>query len=110
MGKYIVVFVSCGSMSEAKKIAKLLVNDKVTACVNIIGGILSLYWWEGKVNKAKEVLLIAKTLQSNFANVQKIVTRTHSYEIPEIIAMPISKGNKTYLKWIDMSLKRASHT
>jgi periplasmic divalent cation tolerance protein len=105
MTKYIVTFVTCSSKKEAKLIANKLLNEKLAACVNIIEGISSFFWWKGKLDKADESLLIIKTVKKNFGKIRKTVKKLHSYEVPEIIALPVAKGNRNYLKWIDESIK-----
>jgi len=102
--KYIVVFVTVSSLSEAKKISDNLLSRKLVACVNIVPKVRSNFIWKGNIDKANEVLLIAKTKFSKFNELKKQVKKNHSYEVPEIIALPIIAGNKEYLKWIDESV------
>jgi periplasmic divalent cation tolerance protein len=102
---YIVVLVTVPSARTAKKIAKFLLSNKLAACVNIIPKIESLFWWQGKIDKAKEVLLMAKTQKKLFAKLVKAVKSKHPYEVPEIIALPIISGNRKYLDWIDESCR-----
>ena len=104
MHKYIVVFITTSSLPQARKIANILVSKRLTACVNILPGINSIFRWQGRLDYAKEVLLIAKTIKSNFRKLTKQVKKIHSYEVPEIIALPIIAGNKEYLKWISDSV------
>ncbi len=97
----IIVLITAGSEEEAHKIAELLVNEKKAACVNILPGVDSLFWWEGKIESARESLLLVKTKASLFPEIVELVKRTHSYEVPEIIALPIVTGSEDYLKWLD---------
>ena len=97
----IIVLITAGSEEEAHKIAELLVNEKKAACVNILPGVDSLFWWEGKIDSARESLLLVKTKTSLFPEVVELVKRTHSYEVPEVIALPIIAGSDDYLKWLD---------
>lgn len=99
------VFVTCAHYDEASKIAQALVSEKLVACVNILLHTESIYWWKGKVEKAGEILLIAKTSSAKIAKVIKRVKELHSYEMPEIIALPIVKADSNYLKWIDQSIQ-----
>jgi periplasmic divalent cation tolerance protein len=99
----IVIFVTCANKEEAKKIAKALVEAKESACVNIIDGIDSIFWWQGKTDMAKESLLIIKSKKSKLPRIIKRVKALHSYQVPEIIALPIIGGEKKYLRWIDES-------
>ena len=101
----IVVLITASSTEEAENIAKSLVEDKLVACVNIIPQITSIYWWEGKICKDEEVMLISKTKQSLFTAVMDRVKFLHSYEVPEIISFPISKGSPEYLNWIEKVAK-----
>ena len=100
---YIVVLITARNVREANKIANKLVKDKLIACANVIKGIQSIFWWQKKVDTANEVLLILKTKKSCFKKIVKTVTSLHSYEVPEIIALPIIDGSKNYLKWIEES-------
>mgnify|MGYP001566034037 FL=1 len=100
---HIVVFVTAGSEKEAKKLALGLLKEKLAACVNIIDGVRSHFWWQGKIDKAKEALLIIKTRKALFNKLLKKVKSLHSYAVPEILALPVISGNKKYLDWIDDS-------
>jgi periplasmic divalent cation tolerance protein len=97
----IIVLITAGSEEEAHKIAELLTNEKKAACVNIVPGIDSLFWWEGKIESARESLLLVKTRASLLPEIVELAKRTHSYEVPEIIALPIIAGSDDYLKWLD---------
>ncbi|MFH1848277.1 MAG: divalent-cation tolerance protein CutA [Candidatus Omnitrophota bacterium] len=99
--KYITIFVTCGSKKEAQSISRALVSKGLAACGNITGGIDSIFTWKGKVRQAKETMLILKTRESLFKKAALEIRRIHSYEVPEIIAMPILKADKPYLDWID---------
>ena len=105
----IVIFVTAKDFKEARKISQALVERKLIACANILQGVRSFFWWEGKVDAADEVLLILKTRRSLFKKVEQIVKSLHSYSVPEIIAMPIITGSKEYLKWVNdsVSVKKA---
>lgn len=103
---YIVVFVTASSMEEAEKISSNLIESKLAACVNMIDGVKSLFFWKDKVDTAREVILVIKTKKSKLPAVIKLVKSIHSYELPEIIALPVIGGEKKYLSWIDESLNR----
>ena len=103
---YIVIFVTTKDVKQAQKIANGLLQDKLIACANIVGGVRSLFWWEGKVDSAKEALLILKTKKSLFKKAAARVRALHSYQTPEIIALPIIEGNEDYLKWISASVRK----
>jgi len=104
LDSYIVVLITCPSKDEGLKIAKALLENKLAACINVIDGLDSYFWWKGKIDYAKEVLLIVKTRLDLFNKVVELVKKLHSYTVPEIIALPILAGNKDYLRWIDESL------
>jgi periplasmic divalent cation tolerance protein len=97
----IVILVTTGSEEEAHKVAELLLERRKAACVNIVPGVASSFWWQGKLDSARESLLIIKTRASLLPEIIELVKRVHSYEVPEIIALPIIGGNEDYLKWID---------
>lgn len=102
---YIVVFVTASSTQEAEKIASGLLKEKLTACVNIIEKAHSHFWWQGKIDRAQEALLIIKTRKPLFNKLLKKVKSLHSYAVPEIIALPVIAGNRQYLDWIDDSTR-----
>ena len=97
---YIIVFNTCNSEEIASSIAETLVGQKLAACVNIVKGVESVYQWQGKIEHDKEILLIIKTRQLLFEQVQNAIQELHDYELPEIIAVPIDIGEKNYLSWI----------
>jgi periplasmic divalent cation tolerance protein len=102
----IVVLVTCSSLSEARKIARSLVKRRLAACVNILRPpVESIYWWKRKVESARELLLVIKASSERFAALQNEVHRLHSYDVPEIIALPIAAGSRDYLSWISDSVR-----
>jgi len=101
---YIIVLVSVSKIKEAKSIAAALVKNKLAACVNIVKGVESFFWWQGKIDKAREAVLVIKSKKAKLPKIIKLVKLMHSYEVPEIIAIPIIGGEKKYLRWIDESL------
>lgn len=102
----IVVFVTASAEEEAHRIAELLLNQRKASCINIVPRVDSLFWWQGKLDSARESLLIIKTAASLLPEIIELVKSVHSYEVPEIIAMPIAGGNEDYLKWIDGEVKK----
>jgi periplasmic divalent cation tolerance protein len=100
----VVILVTCASREEADKISSCLVEKKLAACANIIHGINSIFRWQGKVDSAKESLLIIKSGEDKINSIIREVKSLHSYEVPEIIALPIIGGSKDYLKWLDDSI------
>ncbi len=105
---HIVIFITAKNVKEANKIAEKLIKEKLVACANVIKGVKSIFWWEKKINKADEVLLILKSKKDCFNKVVKATTLLHSYDVPEIIALPIIDGNRGYLKWIEESCSTKS--
>jgi periplasmic divalent cation tolerance protein len=102
----IVVLVTCGSLEEGKRIGRALVETRLAACVNVAQApIESIYRWKGKVDTATEFLMIIKSSRARFPALQEAVKRLHSYEIPEIIVVPIEKGSREYLAWLTDSVR-----
>ncbi len=104
----IVVLVTSGSESEATRIATVLVEKRLVACVNILPGVRSIFRWEGKVAEGHEFLLVAKTVSTAFDQVAATVQSLHSYSVPEVIALPIQEGLHEYLSWIGHATMVAS--
>lgn len=86
---------------NAQDLAKVLLQERVCACVNIISGVKSLFWWEGKIDEAQESLLIIKTKDALFGKLQTLVKENHPYSVPEIISFKIDDINQEYLAWIN---------
>lgn len=102
----VVVLMTCGSAKEARRIAKAVVERRLAACVNILDArVHSIYRWKGRVESAKEFLLVMKTSRRRFAVLQKKIQELHSYDVPEIIALPIVGGAHDYLRWLADSVK-----
>ncbi len=102
---YIVLLITASNIEEANKIAEVLLNQRKAACVNIVPGVSSLFWWQDKLDSAQESLLIVKTKASLLPEAISLVKGIHSYDVPEIIALPIVGGNQDYLDWIDKEVK-----
>ena len=102
----ILVLVTCATANEAEEIARNLVDKKLAACVNVLPGLTSWYWWENKLTQDQEVLLIIKSSRGVFGELEKEVLRLHSYAVPEVVAVPVVEGSVNYLNWIEQSLKR----
>jgi periplasmic divalent cation tolerance protein len=99
-GRYRVVMVTCGSIAEARRIGCAVVEKKLAACANIVAGVESIYRWKGKVERAREVLVIMKSSATRLPELEREVKRLHSYDLPEFIVLPIVAGAKEYLHWI----------
>lgn len=100
----IIVFVSCESRQQAEEIASALVSEKLAACVNVLPGVRSCYVWERKLTWSDEVLLLIKTTRGRFGQLQNRVKEMHSYEVPEIVSVPIEDAYEKYIQWIDISV------
>jgi len=104
----IVVLVTCGSAREACTIARKLVEARLAACGNVVEApVRSIYRWQGRVESSREFLLILKSSRRRFAALEREIRKLHSYDVPEIIALPLITGSSTYLKWISKSTTRA---
>jgi len=98
--EFVVVLVTAPNADVAANLAKILVAEKLVACVNILPGLRSIYAWEGKVCDEGEVLCVIKTRRALFAAVRERVVSLHPYEVPEIIALPLVEGSAPYLAWL----------
>jgi len=102
----LVVLVTCANAAEARRIARALVQKKLAACVNVLPPpVHSVYRWKGQVESARECFLVIKTSRRRFAALQKEIVRLHSYEVPEVIALPIAAGSAKYLAWLAESVR-----
>ncbi len=101
LGSYVVVLVTVPSREDGIRIARELVSRRLVACVNIVDNVHSIFFWEGKVDEAREALLIVKTRLDKMNEVISCIKSMHPYQVPEIIALPIVYGIESYLKWID---------
>jgi periplasmic divalent cation tolerance protein len=107
MSKFCVVLVTCGSLPEAKRIGGELVKQKLAACVNIIPQINSIFFWKGRLSQEKETLLLIKTRSVLFSNLVRRIKNLHSYEVPEIIALPILAAEKNCTAWLKEQTAKA---
>ena len=94
------IYITAGSMEEARTIGNKLVSDRLAACVNIIDNVSSMYWWEGEIQDDKEVILIAKTKESLVPELVEKARSMHSYSCPCIVSLPILDGNRAFLDWV----------
>ena len=102
----LIVLITASSSDEGQTIADELTKQRKAACVSIVRNVQSFFWWEGKVDTAQEVLLIAKTRAAELDGLIELVKKLHSYDVPEIIALPIIGGNEDYLDWIKSETKK----
>jgi len=101
-GNAIVVFITASNGEEATRLADMLVGAHLAACVQILPEMESVYRWEGKVERQAEILLLAKTTKDKFEDLEREVRALHSYETPEIIAVPVILGSAPYLEWLNL--------
>jgi periplasmic divalent cation tolerance protein len=94
------------SREEAVKIIRILIHERLIACANIIGGISSIFWWKGEVDEIEEYLVFMKSHKVFFKKILEVVKKNHSYEVPEVVALPIIDGLSSYIKWLGDSLKQ----
>jgi len=106
MSKHIQVFTTTEKKEDALRIARTLVEKKLAGCVQIVGPVSSIYWWKGRIEEAGEWLCIIKSRGELYEELEKTIRENHPYEVPEIIAMPIVSGSKSYLEWLDKELKK----
>lgn len=103
----VVVLVTCGSAEEAGRIARALVEERLAACVNTSSPIRSVYRWEGRIADSSEVLLLIKTDRTLFDRVRRAIEKLHSYQVPEVLCLPVIDGSPNYLNWLTTSLGEA---
>ncbi|XP_059620394.1 protein CutA homolog [Phlebotomus argentipes] len=103
-GTHSVAFVTTPDENSAKKLAHLLLNQKLAACINIVPQITSIYDWDGKISEDSEVLMMIKTRTSRVDEICKLVRDNHSYSVAEVISLPIENGNPPYMEWLSKSV------
>jgi periplasmic divalent cation tolerance protein len=105
MTNSIVVLSTCASGEEAERLARQLLEVRLAACVNVITQIRSYYWWKGKVEESGEWMLVIKTSRDLFEQVRTVLESAHSYELPEVLALPVIAGSPNYLSWLEGQLQ-----
>jgi periplasmic divalent cation tolerance protein len=106
LGKdYVVVVVTTTDKQEAERIVRRLLDEKLIACANIISPISSHFHWSGKIEKAEECMVLMKSREDLFEKLAETTKSLHSYEVPEILALPIISGSKTYIDWLESCLQ-----
>lgn len=100
----IVVFSTCDSEEQAGRIARELVEQKLAACVNIVPGARSVYRWKGQMEDSAEWLLIIKSRRDLMDKLRSAISKIHTYEVPELLAVPVVDGSESYLAWLDREL------
>ena len=103
--EYIIVFVTTANKAEAEKISQALLTERLIACANIINPVASFFFWSGKIDRAEECLVVMKSRRDLFLELAERLKGLHSYEVPEVLALPIVEGSKAYLDWMGEVLK-----
>jgi periplasmic divalent cation tolerance protein len=109
MSTPLMVITNLPNMAAAEAMAMAIVEREAGACVNIVPSVTSVYRWEGKIEKAQEVMLIVKTQYALYTQLEQLILSLHPYELPEIIGVPISAGLPAYLQWIAQQTKKEVH-
>jgi periplasmic divalent cation tolerance protein len=104
MSEPLMCYCTCPDAAVARRIAEMLVEEGVAACVNLVPGLVSIYRWQGAVEAADEVLLLAKTDRAHYPALEAAIRREHPYELPEVVAVCIAAGSPQYLEWLHASL------
>ena len=107
MTKYIEVMTTVGEKDDADRLARLVVERRLAACAQVIGPISSTYWWRGEVESATEWLCVMKTERALYEELEAAIRSAHSYETPEIVAIPVEAGSVDYLSWVSGEVRRA---
>jgi|SRR5690606_1828328 len=105
MSEFLQVQTTTGSRADGEAIARALVEQRLAACVQVIGPIHSTYWWEGAVETAEEYLCLVKSNREAYPALEAAIQELHPYEVPEIIALPIEGGSRAYLSWLQAELR-----
>lgn len=102
--KHVVVMVTCPTPAVGRRIGAQLIKRHLAACVNIVPGVESIFWWQGKADRCREALLLIKTTTRHFQSLKQAVISLHPYEVPEVIALPLTAGHRPYLQWVTASV------
>lgn len=102
--KFKIILVTAPDLKVARKLADSALKEKLVACANLVPGIESHYWWQGKIESSPEVLMLMKTTAKNLSALEKLIVSNHPYDTPAILAVPINAGNEKYLKWLKASM------
>lgn len=98
--EFVAVLVTAPDLKTARKLARAALAARLIACANLMPRVESHYWWEGKIAAAKEVMLLMKTTAARLAALEKLIVARHPYDTPELVALPIARGNRRYLDWV----------
>lgn len=101
-----VAYITCADQDEAERLARILVGERLAACVNLLPGMRSWYWWQGRIDEAAEIVLIAKTTVAHMEALVARVTALHSYTTPCVVFLPVVGGNPPFLDWLRGEVNR----
>ena len=102
--RYVIVLVTAPDRKTARLLARAALSSRFVACANLVPGVESHYWWQGKLERSNEVLVMFKTTRRNLARLERTVLSLHPYDTPEFVVLPISAGSRRYLDWLDASV------
>ena len=108
MDRVVLVYTTYPSIVEAERASRAIVEQRLAACVNVVPGVRSFYWWNDRVQDDNEVLLVIKTRVELLSQLEAALIELHSYEVPEFIVLPIEGGSAAYLAWIDANVSQTS--
>ncbi len=106
--RFAVVLVTAPSLDVARRLARAALKGRLAACVNLVPGVESHYWWQGKLDRAREVLLLLKTTHARLEPLEKLIIAQHPYDTPEFVVLDIRSGNRKYLNWVNTSVQNGS--
>jgi len=104
--EYVIIFVTCADHAQAESLAGSVLQQHLAACVNIVDSVISVFHWQSRCERTQEVLLMMKTRRELFEDVRRVIREGHSYDVPEIIAVPIVAGDEAYLDWVAQQTSR----
>jgi periplasmic divalent cation tolerance protein len=107
MSEALQVFVTIGSREDAERIARSMVEARLAACVQVVGPMTSVYRWQGVIETAEEFLCLLKTRRDLYPELEEAIRKIHPYQVPEILALPVTAGNPAYLQWLDAETRPA---
>jgi len=99
--RFVIILVTCGSKAQARGIAAGLLKKRLVKCANIIAGVESRFRWKERIDRARETIVLLKARKGDFRTIERRIRCLHSYEVPEIIALPILQGSRDYMRWLD---------
>ena len=102
--QYFVVLVTAPKLTVARKLARGILKNRLAACANLVPGVESHYWWEGKICRDAEIMMVMKTSRAKLKALEKFVLAGHPYDTPEYLVLPIDSGSRRYLKWVGESV------